>query len=136
MVFDQDGIEGVIIDHFKKIFNGQDAPKTSDTEEIIDDNAPEGINAYEADAFEAEVCSPYTVCELDEILDSLPIGKASSTDQIPNELLKHTTSDSRLYLQIFLNKIMEKGEVPEALNQGKCVLIYKVRITIKQLKVH
>ena len=131
-MFDQDGIEAVLIHHFKHIFNGQDSPNSPDTtEELVDDDGQSEFNTYEADEFENDVCSPYTTCELNEILDALPSGKSSSTDHIPNELLKHSTSTSRLYLQILLNKIMDEGEVPEALNQGKCVLIYKVRFNCK-----
>ena len=126
MVFDQEGIEEVIIDHFKGIFGGLTTPLNLDTseEEINDDIEIQSV--LKEDEFEMEVCSPYSTSELDEILDRLPFGKASGTDHIPNELLKNTNSDSRLYLQIFFNKIMQDGEVPETLNQGKCVLLYKV----------
>ena len=119
MVFDQEGIEEVIIDHFKGIFGGQTTPLNLDTseEEINDDIEIQSV--LKEDEFEMEVCSPYSISELDEILDRLPFGKASGTDHIPNELLKNTNSDSSLYLQTFLNKIMQDGEVPESLNQGK-----------------
>ena len=46
--------------------------------------------------------------------------------RIPNELLKHGSSTFKHYLMHFLNKILEEGSVPEELNIGKCVLIYKV----------
>ena len=137
MVFDQAGIEGVITEHFKGIFNGSPlSPR-----DVLENPADDGDNTISyarkpmnEDEFEKEVCAPYTVTELDEILDTLPSGKASSTDHIPNELLKNTTPLSRIYLQFFLNKIMAEGEVPESLNQGKCVLIYKVIYNIKTIK--
>ena len=134
MVFDQTRIEEVIIEHFKGIFNGQEAPLVNDPNEfVLNEESAEvyssSINIKENE-FEDEICTPYTTKELDEILDTLPSGKASSTDHIPNELLKHTTPTSRIYLQLLLNKIVEDGQVPEALNQGKCVLIYKVHIII------
>ena len=128
MVFDQDGIEGVVTEHFKGIFNGsplspRDVLENAESEHDSDKNSRKG---FRDDEFEEEVCSPYTTSELDNILDTLPSGKACSTDNIPNELLKNTTPLSRIYLQVMLNKIMKEGEVPESLNQGKCVLIYKV----------
>ena len=129
MVFDQAGIEGVVTDHFKGIFNGSPVSP----QDVLENKVDDGVNtinysrkAFNEDEFEKEVCAPYTVSELDEILDTLSSGKASSTDNIPNELLKNTTPLSRIYLQLFLNKIMAEGEVPESLNEGKCVLIYKV----------
>ena len=44
--------------------------------------------------------------------------------------MKNSSLKFRQYLLIFLNKIMEEGVVPEALNSGKCMLIYKVMITV------
>ena len=31
------------------------------------------------------------------------------------------------YLMVFLNKILQDGEVPTGLNSGRCMLIYKVK---------
>ena len=45
--------------------------------------------------------------------------------------MKNSSLKFRQYLLIFLNKIMEEGVVPEALNSGKCMLIYKVITTFK-----
>ena len=49
-------------------------------------------------------------------------------NRIPNELLKNSSSMFQQYLLQFFNKIMEDGIVPEALNTGKCILVYKVRV--------
>ena len=51
-------------------------------------------------------------------------------NRIPNELLKNCSTRFKQYLLEFLNKILEEGVVPEALNTGKCMLIYKVRMGI------
>ena len=48
--------------------------------------------------------------------------------RIPNELLKNSSSKFQQYLLEFLNKILKEGMVPEALNTGKCILVYKVRV--------
>ena len=66
------------------------------------------------------------MAELDELLSCLKNGKAAGVDNVPNELLKNTKFKFRTYLLTFLNKIIEIGEVPEELNIGKCMLVYKV----------
>ena len=52
---------------------------------------------------------------------------------MPNELLKHSGLQSRLYIMDFLNQILEEGRVPEELNVGKCVLLHKVRQLIDSI---
>ena len=64
--------------------------------------------------------------ELDILLDGLPNSKAAGIDNVPNELLKNSSITFRIYLITFLNKILEVGEVPQELNVGKCMLVYKV----------
>ena len=46
--------------------------------------------------------------------------------RIPNELLKNGSYNFKQFLLVFLNRILEDGAVPEALNIGKCMLIFKV----------
>ena len=46
--------------------------------------------------------------------------------RIPNELLKNGSYNFKQFLLVFLNRILEDGSVPEALNKGKCMLIFKV----------
>jgi hypothetical protein len=48
--------------------------------------------------------------------------------RIPNELLKNCSYNFKQFLLVFLNRILEDGAVPEALNIGKCMLIFKVNI--------
>ena len=139
MVFRQDEIEEAVMDHFTEIFKGQRVPvfypdegpdqvdiAMAEIEQILSQSP---LN-FEEKQFESEVCSPFTIAELDQTLDSLPNGKAAGTDNIPNELLKHSNLKSRLYLQTFLNKIISDGEVPEDLNLGKCMLIFKVLLSL------
>ena len=46
--------------------------------------------------------------------------------RIRNELLKNGSYNFKQFLLVFLNRILEDGAVPEALNTGKCMLIFKV----------
>ena len=125
MVFEQNQIEETLMDHFGGVFAGSKAPPFvahSDKEDIQTTSEP----THNSLRFENDVCSSFSMTELSEILKSLPTGKASGHDCIPNELLKNTDEKFQMYLQTFLNKIMDEGEVPESLNIGKCMLIYKV----------
>lgn len=138
MVFEQSEIESVVLEHFSTVFDGKRVPVYADSEPVdqvelalheIDQlllGMPQG---YKEDEFEEIVCSPFTFNELDSCLEDLPNGKAAGVDNIPNELLKHSSLQSKLYLQTLLNKILQEGEVPPDLNKGKCMLIFKVSIT-------
>ena len=136
MVFDQTEIEEAVLDHFEKIFVGQRVPvfpsssapsnqvelALSEMEQILNKDTPSFVPTM----FEEQVCTPYSFTEMEEELDQLADGKASGYDKIPNELLKNTGFKFKLYLQTFLNKVMEDGKVAQDLNIGKCMLIYKV----------
>ena len=50
--------------------------------------------------------------------------------RIPNELLKNGSYNFKQFLLVFLNRILEDGAVPEALNIGKCMLIFKVNFQV------
>ena len=138
MVFSQDEVEDVVLAHFAISFQGKRVPvypienvdqielTLQEIEQIICQATP----PTEKDRFESEICSPYSFTELDQILQKLPNGKASGYDCIPNELLRNASFQFKLYLQTFLNRIIEDGEVPPDLNLGKCMLIFKVSITI------
>ena len=98
MVFDQDQIEQSILGHFSSIFKAQSIPvytsnlSCNSVSSAIDDidRILSNTVRHEEDAFEAEVCSLYTMTELGTVLDKLPNEKASGVDGIPNELLKHS----------------------------------------------
>ena len=90
MVFTQAQIEEAILDHFTTVFAGKRIPvypaePPADQVEVVlqeidamlDGHQP----AFEADHFEAKVCSPYSYVELDQILRQLPSGKASGYDR-------------------------------------------------------
>ena len=97
MVFKQEEIEGCVLDHFENIFKGKSCPvyTTEDTVSQVD-LAIQDIDAilgqdtphFDPDYFEDQVCSPYSFCELEQILQDLPNNKAAGYDSIPNELLK------------------------------------------------
>ena len=93
----------------------------------IDDILAHEPKSFENDAFEKQVCSPFTFTELNDTLGRLPDGKASGYDCVPNELLKNSSFNFKQYLLLFYNKIISDGAVPELLNRGKCMLIYKVK---------
>ena len=137
MVFNQDEIEEAILQHFEKIFKGQRVPVYSadtpssqvelsiqELDQIIGQGDPTHIVQH--DQYEEAVCSPYSFLELDRILSQLPSGKATGYDKIPNELLKHSSFTFKQYLLIFINRVLADGIVPEELNLGKCMLIFKV----------
>ena len=142
VVFAQEEIEEAVLNHFGKIFKGQRVPVYSADVSIsqvdlaiqeLDLLIGQGDPTVEHDQYEEAVCSPYTFLELDQILSKLPSGKASGYDQIPNEMLTHSSFTFKQYLLIFLNKVLADGRIPEDLNLGKCILIFKVYYTTQKL---
>ena len=135
IVFNQDEIEEAVLDHFKNVFQGQrqpvycpnSQPDQVTLAELELQNILEG-SALEVshDKFEEQVCSPISFTELEGILGKLSNGKSCGYDAVPNEFLKNSTKNFKMYILIFLNKIIADGRVPEALNLGKVMLIYKV----------
>ena len=94
MVFEQDEIEEVVLDHFSKIFGAQRWPV------YPVDNPPDQIElsllelskiicqtnpSFKEDEFEEKVCCKYTYLGLEKTLNDLPVGKASGYDKISNE---------------------------------------------------
>ena len=136
MVFEQSELEDAVLENFSTIFEGKRVPifpkeAADDQVELtlleLDQILSSSTTTLKEDHFESKVCSPYTFNELDEALKSLKNGKAAGYDNISNELLKNTSYTSKLYLQTFLNQIIDDGEIPEDLNIGKCMLIFKVK---------
>ena len=141
MVFKQEEIEDCVMAHFEKIFKGKNCPvfdmgePVSQIDLVIQDidtilGQGQDTPRFDPDYFEDQVCSPYSFSELEKLLQDLPNNKAAGYDCIPNELLRNSSYTFKQYLLTFLNKIMKDGLVPEALNVGKCMLIYKVRKVI------
>jgi hypothetical protein len=135
MVFQQEEIEEAVLDHFTETFIGQRSPVYPDAcyGDIISMSLTDITNILAGlptdcpeDKFEMDICPPYTLTELTQILASLTAGKAVGVDQIPNELLKHSSFTFKQYLLLFLNQMIDEGRVPETLNLGKCMLIHKV----------
>ena len=98
MVFQQDQVESAILDHFSRIFAAQREPVFTNIEhpdmvglsiQEIDDILDSYPSDCPEDKFEDEVCSPYSLTELSQILGDLPSSKAAGIDQIPNEFLKN-----------------------------------------------
>ena len=138
MVFEAEDIEDAVLQHFATIFAGQRcpvytaSPQPQDQVELsileLDRILANTTPTFDEHHFQEQVCPPYSFVELEEALEKLPNGKASGYDRLPNELLKHSSFKYKLYLQSFLNKVLEEGTVPEGLNVGKCMLIHKVRL--------
>ena len=135
MVFEQDDIEEAVLDHFAAIFEGKRHPVFVDKTPVdhtaialqeIEEILRLDTKKYEEKQFEDHICPPFSFVELEKTLADLPTGKATGYDRVPNELLKNSSFDFKQYLMIFYNKILSDGSVPEPLNQGKCILIYKV----------
>jgi hypothetical protein len=140
MVFNQDELEEVVMHQFSKIFEGKRHPiyptihpldQTDISLHEINQILSQSSHTFKSDHFEEQVCPPYTFLELEETLGNLQAGKASGYDRVPNELLKNSSFNFKQYLLIFLNKILDDGSVPQRLNEGKCMLIYKVVKMIK-----
>ena len=136
MLFEEEEIEDVIIDHFTKIFSASPIPVNSEISDAdavnsclleIDQMLGEGEEGIQPDKFEEVVCAPYTYSEVEDILAKLPNNRASGYDRINNELLKYSGPKFRQFLHIFLNRILEEGCIPDSMNTGKCMLIHKVR---------
>ena len=138
MVFEQSELEEAVLDTFSTIFKGQRIPifllepqpdqtelSLIEIEQILSSNSI----SFKEDEFESKVCAPYSFIELEKTLQTLPSGKAAGFDDIPNELLRNTSYTAKLYLQTFLNQIISDGEVPQDLNIGKCMLIFKVSLS-------
>ena len=138
VVFGQEDIEEVVIGHFQKTFNGQRTPvynTEANDQDIIDEviheknENLEPQNNVPENKYEADVCAPITMTELEELICLLPNQKACGLDNIPNEFLKNSTFKFKCYLLSFYNKIIDEGNVPASLNMGKCCLIWKVSFT-------
>ena len=138
VMFGQEDIEEAVIGHFQQIFNGQRTPvynNEANENEIIDevihgiDEILEPHSNVPENKYEANVCAPITMTELDELICLLPNQKACGIDNIPNEFLKNSTFNFKCYLLSFYNKIIDEGKVPASLNMGKCCLIWKVSST-------
>ena len=136
IVFTQVEIEEAILCHFSKIFRGQRHPVFIGSPphdqlvlcaQELDGILLAGPPSFEPTQFESVVCQPFLFTELEDCLGSLPTGKASGHDGIPHEFLKHSGPHFRQYLLHFLNKIILSGQVPSAMNIGKCMLIHKVK---------
>ena len=135
MVFEQEDIEEAVLEHFSAIFEGKRHPVFVDKAPVdhaaialqeIEDILLLDSRNYAENKFEDQLCPPFSFVELEKTLGDLPTGKATGYDRVPNELLKNSSFDFKQYLLMFYNKIILDGSVPEPLNQGKCMLIYKV----------
>ena len=131
MVFKQEEVEEVVIDHFSNIFKGERKPTVNEgtANSSVDSRSKETITgsvSRDPTEFEEEICPPMSIIELDDLIKKLPTGKSSGYDSIPNEFLINSNFKFRQYLNVFYNKIIKEGRVPEDLNLGKCLLLHKV----------
>ena len=135
MVFEQSEIEEAVLNHFQTIFEGKRHPVFTESSpsdqnlialQEIDDILEQESFSFENDQFENDVCPPFTFTELEHTLESLPNGKATGYDRVPNEVLRNCSKVFKQYLLIFFNQIISDGSVPELLNHGRCILVYKV----------
>ena len=82
MVFEQPALEETVVGHFQKVFSGSRNPVFP---------PGEGYNEIKSDGntecstdpikFEEQICCPYSFCELKDVLQALPNGKASGIDR-------------------------------------------------------
>ena len=136
LLFEQKEIEEVVLNHFSNIFYAKRVPVETNNEEVNEvdlviaeiDQMLENRASASPNQYEKQMTAPYTYSELDELLSNLPNNKASGYDGIANEFLKNAGPGFKQYLLVFLNKILEEGAVPVGMNNGKCMLIHKVKI--------
>ena len=135
MVFEQSEIESAILSHFASVFEAKRVPIHVENDPVdhielslreLDQILSLETPSFKEDQFESMICSPFTFIELERTLSDLPNGKAAGADNLANELLKNSSYQSKFYLQSFLNKVIQDGEVPVELNRGKCMLVFKV----------
>ena len=81
MVFDKDGIQDVVMNHFSDIFCGQQVPVYESDNDTSNEELPSGERKYDSEHFEDVVCAPYSYMELDDLLSNLSSGKASGHDR-------------------------------------------------------
>ena len=87
MVFKQDEVEEVVLDHFAERFSGQKFPGQSTsplmtpTDDTTGQRPWDREHLFEPTQFESEVCAPFTYMELEDMLKELPLGKASGYDR-------------------------------------------------------
>ena len=137
MVFEQEQIETVVLENFGKMFVGSMEPDYVDNvpgDQIslsideIDSVLGSRSRSIDPERHQDRVCRPFSAHELDRTLEALTGGKASGHDDVPPEFLKNSTLKYRQYLLEFLNRVISDGIVPEVLNRGKCMLIFKVSL--------
>ena len=93
MVFEQDEVEEVVLDHFGERFGGQKFPGQADSQHTTSSKHSAGPcpwdkeRSFESTQFESEVCAPFTYTELDDMLNGLPTGKASGYDRWVNLII-------------------------------------------------
>ena len=90
MVFEQSQIEDAVLEHFEEIFKAKRIPVFLDEAPVdqvelvcreIDQILGEQDVNFQPDHFEEKICAPYSMVELDQILQKLPSGKASGYDR-------------------------------------------------------
>ena len=142
LLFEQEEIEDVVLNHFSKIFDAKRVPVEISREEVdqVDaaiaeiDQMLGDSQSTPYDRYEEEMTAPYTYSELEELLTQLPNNKASGYDGIANEFLKNSGPRFKQYLLVFLNQILNEGAVPVQMNNGKCMLIHKVRLWLYMIQ--
>ena len=84
--------------------------------------------------FTDEIFPPFTVPEVQKLIDSVKEGRAPGYDYIGSKLLKNGGDQVAQILTDIFNEIIDCGEVPECLNKGIMNLIPKVKspLTLKQ----
>ena len=123
MVFEQEEVEEVVLQHFSTIFDGQRVPvyapeaspdQTKAALDEIDEILGQHDSGFAPDHFEKQVCAPYSFVELEQILRELPTGKASGYDRYWYCFIEHSVIIKNLYLESQMNFL--RIQVPSSNN--------------------
>ena len=126
LVYEQDSINAVIDEAFKKKFNCSTSPPISpDAYDLPSDEVLGVPDVNLTDEQSRAIVDEFTIDELNKTLDTLDESKAEGPDQITNSMLKNWGPIARDHTLDFFNSVLLGGVCPEDWKVGKVILTLK-----------
>ena len=72
-----------------------------------------------------DLCSDFTIDEMQQSLRSLKSGKAPGPDSIHPEFLMHIGTECQNWLRMFMTKCMQRTQIPKSWRRAKIIAILK-----------